>query len=63
MSESPTKDLLLAPCHTCGKPWQAIKMDAVSTYLVRALLRERDEWRQNYWNHLEQCAAVSASGS
>lgn len=36
-------------------------MDAVPVYVVRALLKERDYWRQNYWERTSEEGRMRAA--
>lgn len=53
--EAPPDDDPIPQCDTTtARVRKLIEMDAVPSYLVRALLHERDGWRQNYWDRMEQ---------
>ena len=36
-------------------------MEAVPVYVVRALLKERDDWRQNYWDRTAEEGRLRAA--
>lgn len=45
---------------TTARVKKLIEMDAVPSYVVAALLHERDAWRSNYWMRMEQIAKQSS---
>lgn len=54
--EAPPFEPIIQCDTTTARVQKLIEMNAVPDYVVRALLHERDSWRENYWMRMEQIA-------
>jgi hypothetical protein len=59
-SQPPPFEPIIQCDTTTARIQKLIEMDAVPSYVVRALLHERDSWRENYWMRMEQIAKQSS---